>query len=659
MKVYRDLNNLPKFEKCVITIGSFDGVHSGHQKIIERLHRLSDEYDCENVVITFHPHPRSVVYPKDGTLKLLSSLKEKIELFERYGVQNVVIVPFTIEFSQIPAREYIEKFLIQKFNPSHIVIGYDHRFGLNRAGDLKMLKSLESQYGYQVIEIPAYEIDEISISSTKIRKALDEGDLTTANTLLNHPYEISGIVIRGRKLGTEIGFPTANLEIENKKKLIPKDGIYACMVKVDGERYKGMLYIGDIPTIGTDNPKSIEVNIFDFNDDIYGKRISIQILNFLRSEKKFASLDELKAELIKDRENSIQFFENYQFQEKARVAIAVLNNNTKQYLENFLPSLSYSSLYDTHLILIDNASTDKSVKFVAEWFPEVEIIQLTKNYGFAKGYNLGLMNISHDYMALVNTDVQVTENWLDPIVKFLDENKDYACAMPKIRSIEKQESFEYAGASGGYIDYLAYPFCRGRVFDTVEKDEGQYDQNEDIFWASGAAMVIRTEVFANFKGFDSDYFAHHEEIDLCWRLQKAGYKIAAIPESLVYHLGGGTLDYDNAKKTFLNFRNNLFTIFKNENFFHLIWKLPIRLILDGVAGLKFLFSGHWQSVLAIIKAHLEFFLWIPRLVQKRFSVNALIKQHRAGSPIRKNIKNKSIVFQYFVLGNKTFKQIFG
>ena len=467
-----------------------------------------------------------------------------------------------------------------------------------------------------------------------------------------------GIVIRGRKLGTEIGFPTANLEVENKQKLIPKDGIYACYVKENGRQHKGMLYIGDIPTIGTDNPKSIEVNIFDFNDDIYGKRISVQILHYLRSEKKFNGLDELKQELIKDRENSLKFFESYHPQSTAKTAIAVLNFNTKQYLENFLPSLSYSSLKPIHTILIDNASTDNSVAFVEEWFPEIEVIQLTQNYGFAKGYNIGLQEVEHQYIALVNTDVQVTQNWLDPIVSFLDENPEYACAMPKIRSIEQPESFEYAGAAGGYIDYLGYPFCKGRLFDTVEEDKGQYDEQEDIFWASGAALVIRTELFKNFLGFDNDYFSHQEEIDLCWRLQNAGYKIAVITESIVYHLGGGTLAYDNSKKTYLNFRNNLFTIFKNETFFSLLFKLPTRLILDGIAGLKFLFEGKVQHTLAILKAHFAFYGALFSLIRKRSSLSKLIQQYKIASPVSASIKSKSILIQYFLLGKRTFREIF-
>ena len=648
----------PNLENVYITIGSFDGVHSGHQKIVDRLQRLSSELNCENVVITFDTHPRNVVYPKDKSLKLLSSLKEKIELFSRYGVQNLIIVPFTIEFSQIPALEYIDNFLVQKFNPSHIVIGYDHRFGLNRVGDIDMLRSLQLKYGYQIIEIPKYEIDEITISSTKIRNALDTGDLTSANTLLNHPYEISGIVIRGRKLGTEIGFPTANLEIENKQKLVPKDGIYACFVKLDNVKYQGMLYIGDIPTIGTDNPKSIEVNIFDFNDDIYGNRISVQLLHFLRSDKKFNGLNELKEELIKDRANSLEFFETYLPVEKSLATIAILNYNTVHFLESYLPSVSYSSNNSFQTIIIDNDSDDTSVTFVEEWFPEIKVIQLTENYGFATGYNIGLKDVTNKYIALLNTDVLVSENWLDPILEFLEKNPEYACAMPKIRSIEKQENFEYAGAAGGFIDYMAYPFCRGRVFDTVEVDEGQYDDISDIFWASGAAFVIRTDLFKKFGGFDADFFAHQEEIDFCWRLQNAGYKIAVIPESKVFHMGGGTLNYGDSKKMYLNFRNNLFTFYKNENWYNIIWKIPFRLVLDGIAGLKFLVDQNWSGVSAIIKAHFSFYGSIFKLTKKRFSLRKIRLENKISNPNKSCIKSKSIIFQYFILGKRKFSDIF-
>ena len=660
MRVYRGLEELPEINGSVITIGSFDGVHSGHQKIIDRLRQLTSESGHENYIITFDPHPRSIIYPRDKSLELLSTLEEKIQLFENYGVDNLVIVPFTIEFSQISALEYVEKFLVEKFSPKYIVIGYDHKFGINRSGDINLLKQVKEKYNFDIIEIRAQELDEITISSTKIRKALKEGDLDKANSLLNHPYEISGKVIRGRKLGTEIGFPTANVQLENQMKLIPMDGIYACQVIARGRSYNGMLYIGDIPTIGTDNKKSIEVNIFDFNEDIYGERISLKILQFLRNEEKFDGLTALREQLHKDREDALVFFQKYQSKAKSKVSIAILNYNTKHLLEDFLPSVSYSCKdTDFDIYLIDNASTDDSAVYVSDWFPEIELIEFSRNWGFAEGYNRALEQIDSEYTVLLNSDVLVEEDWLDPLIKHLDENPETAVVMPKILSFEERDHFEYAGAAGGYIDYLGYPYCKGRIFDSIEKDASQYDQVSPIFWASGAAFVIRTELYKSIGGLDKDYFAHQEEIDLCWRLHKAGYKIEVYPESKVYHLGGGTLNYSDTRKVFLNFRNNLYTIFKNDSLFNLFWKIPIRLVLDGIAGIKFLFEGNLKSTLAIIKAHFSFYGHLFKLIGKRRHISSLIKSNRINKANKDGMTSKSIVFQYFIAGNKTYKSIHG
>jgi len=650
---------LPEIDNSVITIGSFDGVHIGHQKIIDRIKQLSQESDCENYIITFHPHPRSVIYPRDNSLELLSTLEEKIRLFEQYGVDNLVIVPFTIEFSQISAMEYIEKFLAQKFSPRYIVIGYDHRFGINRTGDIQMLKQVKERYGFDIVEIVAQELDEITISSTKIRKALKIGDLEKANSLLNHPYELSGKVIRGRKLGTEIGFPTANIEIEEKKKLVPMDGIYACRIIVRGNAYNGMLYIGDIPTIGTENKKSIEVNIFEFNEDIYGERVSLQILHFLRHEEKFDGLNALREQLHKDRDMAVSFFTNFRSPETSKACIAILNYNTKHLLEDFLPSVSYSSQYDFEIVLIDNASTDKSVKYVSNWFPEIRIIEFSRNWGFAEAYNRAAQTIDSEYMVMLNSDVLVEENWLDPILEFLDSNPEYGAAMPKIKSFENRNAFEYAGAAGGYLDLLAYPFCRGRMFNTVEEDNGQYDEIASVFWASGAALVIRTELFRNIGGFDKDYFAHQEEIDLCWRLHRAGYKIATIPDSVIYHLGGGTLDYSHSRKVYLNFRNNLITLLKNEKLFSLLWKLPVRLILDGVAGFKMLIDANARGTLSILKAHFSFYARFFNTLGKRRKYNAMIRKVAIGHEVKDGYTGKSILFNYFIKKRKKFSDIPG
>jgi len=658
MKVYYNLDELPHLTNTVITIGSFDGVHSGHQKIIQRLTNISQEHGVDNVVITFHPHPRSIVYPKDKSLKLLSSLQEKIDLFENYGINYLVIVPFTIEFSQISAQEYIEKFLVEKFNPRYIVIGYDHRFGLNRTGNLQLLANNKEKYGYDIIEIDKQEIENITISSTQIRESILRGDLATANSLLNHPFQLSGTVIKGRKLGTEIGFPTANLKIEHPQKIIPKDGIYTCQVIVRKKRYNGMLYIGDIPTIGTDNPKSIEVNIFDFEEDIYDERISIHVLEYLRGDQKFDSLNELKVQLGKDRDATLALFGKQVQPEKAKTTIAILNYNTQSYLESFLPGLSYSSQHHMDVLLIDNASQDASVSYVQEWFPEVKVLQLSENYGFAEGYNKGLSGVETEYIALVNSDVKVTESWLDPLVSYLDDHPQVAAVMPKILSFNDPDSYEYAGAAGGYMDYLAYPFCRGRIFNNVEKDEGQYNDTSDIFWVSGAACVIRKDIFFDLGGFDGDYFAHQEEIDLCWRIHRSGYDIKVVPQSIVYHVGGGSLDYSSPRKVFLNFRNSLYTIFKNESLLNLLWKLPVRYVLDWVASFKYLISGNFGFGIAVIKAQLAFIVYIPKLITKRKKYNEKVQTAAKSNEAKKGyLYQKSIVLQYYIFGNKRFSDL--
>ena len=660
MQVFRDLEALPNLEGTIVTVGSFDGVHTGHQKIINRIKQLSVEHGTKNVVLTFHPHPRSIVYPKDASLKLLSSLQEKIDLFEGFGIDYLVIVPFTIEFSQLPPTEYIEKLLVNNFKPSHIVIGYDHRFGLNREGDISLLKIKAPHYGFNVIEIEKQEIEAITISSTKIRKALLEGDLVQANTLLNYPYCISGEVVEGRKVGTDIGYPTANIQVESDKKLIPKDGIYTCYIDVEKQRYKGMMYIGDIPTIKGKNPKTVEVNIFDFDQDIYGKRISVQLLKFLREDEKFNNLDALKAQLAQDKLATLSFFDsniNFSQSKNLDATIAILNYNATDYLETFLPSVSHSSQSEFETLVIDNYSDDDPEEMLEEWFPEIKYLRLDKNYGFAEGYNRGLVNVTSKYIVFLNSDVKVTEGWLDPLIAYLDAHDECAAVMPKILSLEDPDSFEYAGAAGGYIDNFAYPYCRGRIFDEIEKDKGQYDNEASVFWVSGAACVIRTDVFKELGGFDGDYFAHQEEIDLCWRMHRAGYKLAVLPESKVYHLGGGTLNYGSTFKIYLNFRNSLANIFKNESFMNLLWKIPIRLSLDGIAGLKFLFSGQLKSFWAVLRAHFAFYLRLPSLIRKRRMYSKNIDRVRFASINKDGIYEGSIVVKHFLGGRRTFSEL--
>ncbi len=657
MRVFRDMDSLPQLSGSVVTVGSFDGLHSGHQKLIKKIKQLSQSTEGPSVVITFDPHPRSIVYPKDKSLKILTSLQEKIDLLRNTDIDILVIVPFTVEFSQLAPSEYIEKLLIEKFRPRHLVIGYDHKFGLNRAGNIDLLRSKAQQYNYEVTEISKYEADQLAISSTRIRKAILGGDLETANTLLNRPYELSGHVVRGKKLGTKLGFPTANLKVEDSKKLIPKDGIYACYVVVNGEQYQGMLYIGNIPTLDSTQPTTIEVNIFDFDEDIYDQRISIQLLSYLRDDKKFESLDALKAQLKADKEDSLNFFSGGTALRNLETAVVILNYNTSQFLETYLPSVGFSSEQIFKTVVIDNASTDDSLEVLEEWFPEVQVVSLDKNYGFAGGYNKGLNGIDEKYFVLLNSDVEVTEGWLDPLITYLEEYPECAAVMPKILSYEQRQAFEYAGAAGGHIDYLGYPFCRGRIFDTVEEDAGHYDDIQKIFWASGAAFVCRAEVFRTLGGFDEDFFAHHEEIDLCWRMQRAGYYLAVIPHSVVYHLGGGTMDYGNSRKVFLNFRNSLATLFKNENSFNLFFKLPLRLVLDGIAGIKFLLSGEVASTWAVIKAHFSFYGNIISLIAKRRKVKELVRKHKIISSEKPLIHKHSIIVQYYLSGKKTYDQL--
>jgi len=281
------------------------------------------------------------------------------------------------------------------------------------------------------------------------------------------------------------------------------------------------------------------------------------------------------------------------------VAVVILNWNGKTLLERFLPSVvAYSK--EATVYVADNASSDDSVDFVSKAYPEVKIVQNTENGGYAKGYNDALSKIDADVYCLLNSDVEVTPNWLTPVISAFEESDDIAAIQPKILDCKKKTHFEYAGAAGGYIDKLGYPYCRGRIFDTIEKDEGQYDEDIDIFWASGACLFIRKTVFEEAGKLDEDFFAHQEEIDLCWRIQNMGYRIRFIADSTIYHLGGATLDTMNPKKTYLNFRNNLYLLLKNVNTKRLPGILLIRLILDGLAALKFLMEGKPSHLVSIL-----------------------------------------------------------
>ncbi len=303
MNVYKDINSLPLFNKAVITTGSFDGVHLGHAQIISQLINEAKRINGTPVLITFYPHPKQIVQIKDKPLFVLNTPEEKYELLQKMGIENIVVVPFDKEFSEMSAKKYIYDFLVKKFNPSLIVVGYDHRFGNNREGDFNLLKNEGINNNYEVIEIPEHILKDITISSTKIRTALFSGETDTAAAYLGYNYFFSGIVMEGNKLGRTIGYPTANLNIANENKLIPGNGVYAVDIFINKKFYKGMMNIGNRPTVNG-KERTIEVNIFNFNEDIYGEEIKIILKKFLRNEIKFQELEMLTAQLKIDESQS-------------------------------------------------------------------------------------------------------------------------------------------------------------------------------------------------------------------------------------------------------------------------------------------------------------------------------------------------------------------
>lgn len=327
-----------------------------------------------------------------------------------------------------------------------------------------------------------------------------------------------------------------------------------------------------------------------------------------------------------------------------KIAVVILNWNGTKLLEQFLPSVvKYSP--EAYIYVADNASTDDSVAFVKANFPMVKIVENESNFGFAQGYNEALKHIDSEIYALVNSDIEVTENWLKPIIETFENEPKTAIIQPKLLDFKRKEYFEYAGAAGGFLDKCGYPYCRGRVFETLEKDNGQYDDNREIFWASGACFFIRSSVYKELKGFDADFFAHQEEIDLCWRAFNKGHQIKYNSQSVVYHVGGATLQQGNPKKTFLNFRNSLLMLLKNLPKKQLIPVIFIRLLLDGVAGIQFLFQGKFKHLLAILKAHFSFYSLVTVHYKKRNQFQS-----------EKYYKTSSIVFQYYVKAGKVFEK---
>ena len=332
------------------------------------------------------------------------------------------------------------------------------------------------------------------------------------------------------------------------------------------------------------------------------------------------------------------------------VAVVILNWNGQKYLEQFLPSVLASTYRNKRIIVADNASTDDSVSFLQERFPEVEILLNETNEGFAKGYNTALKKVVADYYVLLNSDVEVQPNWIEPVITLMESDSQIAACQPKIRSYNNKSLFEYAGACGGWIDRYGYPFSRGRVFDFCEEDKGQYETAVQCFWASGAAMFVKATYYHETGGLDEYFFAHQEEIDFCWRLHLSGYKVFVQPASVVYHVGGGTLPKGNSRKTFLNFRNNLIMLYKNLPWYSAGWKLPVRLMLDCTAALKHLVHGDKGFFVAIIQAHFHFWKWI--FAAKKTKLKS--KKRMIHFP---GMYNGSIVWEHFVKKKKAFSEI--
>ena len=301
MKVYKSLQEFTPLQKAVVTTGTFDGLHVGHQKIIDTLQTIANTIDGETVIITFHPHPRLVLFPDDNDLKLLTTLDEKVKLLEKSGINHLIIIPFDKNFSRLTSLEFVRDILINTIGTKKLVIGYDHHFGRNREGNFESLKELSQLFSFDVEEIPAQDINHVAVSSSKIRTALLDGDLATAKEYLSYNYKLTGIVVKGNQLGRTIGYPTANILVDDKYKLIPANGVYAVNVFLENTKYGGMMNIGVRPTLNG-VLRTIEVNIFNFDNDIYNQQISIEFLSYIRSEQKFDGLDELKNQLKTDKE---------------------------------------------------------------------------------------------------------------------------------------------------------------------------------------------------------------------------------------------------------------------------------------------------------------------------------------------------------------------
>ena len=333
------------------------------------------------------------------------------------------------------------------------------------------------------------------------------------------------------------------------------------------------------------------------------------------------------------------------------VAIVILNYNGGHFLERFLPGVIQFSA-GCRVVVADNGSTDSSVVLLHSHFPEVTVIRLGKNEGFCKGYNLALQQVEAQYYILLNSDVEVTPGWVKPLVGLMEANPRMGACQPKIKSFDRRHCFEYAGAAGGWLDKWGYPFCRGRIFGVLEEDQGQYDDTAEVFWASGACLCIRSSLYHSLGGLDNDFFAHMEEIDLCWRMKKRGYGVFYCGGSEVYHVGGGTLPKSDPRKTFLNFRNGLALLYKNLPRRRLIRILFIRLLLDGMAGVKFLLEGSPANTWAVVRAHFSFYANFRRWQLKRSQELVLTEYETLDG-----LYSGSVVYAHFIRGKKTFGQV--
>jgi len=346
--------------------------------------------------------------------------------------------------------------------------------------------------------------------------------------------------------------------------------------------------------------------------------------------------------------------DNPEIRVNEKVAVVLLSYNSREYLEKFIPFVLKTDYPDYKLIIVDNASTDDTQDFLKMKYPDVDILKIEVNRGFTNGFVESLSCIKAKYYALLTSDVEVAPNWLTPLVKAMDEDEALGACQPKIKAFNERDAFEYAGACGGYMDKFGYMFCRGRIFDTVEKDEGQYDTPKEVFWASGAVFLIRSKAYHEVGGFDNDLYAHMEEIDLCWKMLRIGYKVKAIPASEVFHVGGSVILYGSPEKTFRNYRNNLVLLTKHLPFSRLVWMLPWRLILDLISALQAMIAGKNKESDAIFKAHGDYFKHWGLWLNKRNEIEERVPYHKI-----KGIYRKSIVWQYFVNGIKKFSHLPG